>query len=89
MDIASLFALYVCTFLFLLSTYFFVGSDALKRSGGNSHLENTIVLSLAGIATVLDVIAAGFIVSEDISGGDVYLVFGTFTDFDFVLSFLV
>ena len=77
MDIGSFFALYVCTFVFLLTTYYFVGYEALKQSGGPKPRENQIILTLTWIATVLDVIAAIFIVSEDLSNGDAYLVFGT------------
>lgn len=78
MELGAVFALYVCTLLFLLSTYYFVGADALRRSGGknNSHTEDQIVLGLAGVATVLDVVASVFIVSESLSGGDAYLTFG-------------
>lgn len=79
MELGAVFALYVSTLLFLLSTYYFLGADALRQSGGkNSHTEDQIVLGLAGVATVLDVVASVFIVSESLSGGDAYLTFGVY-----------
>jgi len=77
MDLGVLFAIYVSTFLFLLSTYYFVGADALKQSGGSDPFWNRVILGLTGIATVLDLVAAVFIVADEITGGSYYLVFGT------------
>ncbi len=76
MEVGAIFALYVSTFLFLLSTYYFVGSDTLKRIARGSPGWNSVLLWLAGIAAILDLVAAVFVVADNVAGGDYYLVFG-------------
>ena len=77
MELGALFAIYVCAFVFLVFTYYLVGSAALRSSGSDNRCYNGAVLSLAAVATLLDLAAAGIILVEKVAGGDYYLVLGT------------